>query len=323
MDAITVDRIRGVLYGQAIGDALGLGAEFLTRTQVARCYPYGLTRYGQILRDGHAQRWEVGAWTDDTAQMLCILDSLLEKRAVDVRDIALKLHAWAVHDGRGMGQTVASVVFSPDFLSDPHGAARHVWEASGRESAANGGVMRTAILGIWDYRHPDRIRGNAEAVCKVTHYDPRCAGSCVLICLAISALLQGQDSEAIFRQAYAEADGYDPRIRPYLDRALDSLEALDLDEGLDPEAGGSGKIGYTLKTLGAGFWALKYAASYREGILQVIGEGGDADTNAAVAGAVLGARFGFSQLPQKLVDGLHEKQALEDRIMQLIPLCEL
>ena len=84
MNPVVADKIRGVVYGQAIGDALGLGTEFLTKSQVKEWYRYGLTRYGQILRDDHTRRWTVGSWTDDTDQMLCILDSLLEKKGVDV-----------------------------------------------------------------------------------------------------------------------------------------------------------------------------------------------------------------------------------------------
>ncbi len=322
MQPTIVDQIRGVVYGQAIGDALGLGAEFLTKSQVKKYYPYGLTRYGQILRDSHVRRWEMGSWTDDTDQMLCIMDSLLQKREVNVSDIALKLYEWAAHGGMGIGRTVASVLFSSDFLADPHSVAKRIWEESGQESAANGGVMRTSILGVWDYQYPEQVKHNAEVVCKITHYDPRCVGSCVLVCLTISSLLRGQDVETILQQSRIEAETYDHQVLEYLDKAQESIEALDLDEGLDPETDNFGQIGYTLKALGAGFWALKNAPSYKEGILRVIYEGGDADSNAAVAGAILGARFGFTQLPQKLVEGLAHKQALEDRIEQLMILLD-
>ena len=318
-----MDQIRGVIYGQAIGDALGLGTEFLTRSEVKNYYRYGLTRYGQILRDDHRRRWKTGSWTDDTDQMLCILDSLLEKKSVDVLDIASRFYRWVTQGGMGIGNTVFSVLFSLEFLADPHAAAKRVWEESGRYSAANGGVMRTSILGVWDYQYPERVKHNAEQVCRITHYDPRCVGSCVVVCLTISSLLRGQSNvEILMQQAYDAGALYDSRILEYLDRAQESLEALDLDEGLDPETGSLGKIGYTLKALGAGFWALKHALSYKEGILQIIHEGGDADSNAAVAGALLGARFGFSRMPQKLAEALVGKQTLDERIEKLVNLLD-
>ena len=113
-----IDQVRGIIYGQAIGDALGLGTEFLTKSEVKRYYPNGLTRYGAIIRDRHRRRWESGAWTDDTDQMLCIFDSLLQKRAVDVLDIASRLYQWAAQGGMGIGNTVRTVLSDPEFLSE-------------------------------------------------------------------------------------------------------------------------------------------------------------------------------------------------------------
>ena len=67
------DRCKGVIFGHAIGDALGLGAEFMPKATVTANYPNGLDRYSQIIQDPHRRRWAIGDWTDDTDQMLCIL----------------------------------------------------------------------------------------------------------------------------------------------------------------------------------------------------------------------------------------------------------
>ena len=55
-------------------------------------------------------------------------------------------------------------------------------------------------------------------------------------------------------------------------------------------------VGYTLKTMSAGLWAYWNAQSFEEGLLTVVRAGGDADTNAAVACAILGAKYGFSAI---------------------------
>lgn len=48
MEQRTIDRFRGCLYGQAIGDALGLGTEFMIDEDIAWKYPHGLQHYKQI-----------------------------------------------------------------------------------------------------------------------------------------------------------------------------------------------------------------------------------------------------------------------------------
>ena len=53
------DKVKGIIFGQAIGDALGLGTEFLTKKQVAELYPDGYDYYDQMVRDKHRKRWAI------------------------------------------------------------------------------------------------------------------------------------------------------------------------------------------------------------------------------------------------------------------------
>ncbi len=313
------DQIRGIIFGQAVGDALGFGTEWISKQRVAEEYPEGLNDYSQIVRYGKLEGWSQGDWTDDTDQMLCILDSLLEKQEIDIHDIAARFHHWAVTDGMGMGRTFYTVVHTPGFLENPYAIAQKVWEDSGRNWAANGAVMRTSVLGIWQYQQPDQVKQNAEQVSRITHPDPRCLGSCVAVCIALSTLLQGKtDIDRLVSRIAQVTQAYHPAFQEYFDKAAVSLEALNLDEGLNP--GETDRVGYSLKTLGAGFWALQHGQSYKDGISQIIREGGDADTNAAVAGALLGAKFGYMGIPQQWVEGLVYKQKLATKVDRLISL---
>ena len=101
------------------------------------------------------------------------------------------------------------------------------------------------------------------------------------------------------------SDKYDDRIRPFIEIANDStdIESLELT-GLEQ--------GYTLKTLSAALWPLWHCKTFEDGLLQVVNAGGDADTNAAVACAVLGAKFGFSSIPQKYVSGLFGESRIKE-----------
>jgi ADP-ribosylglycohydrolase len=312
------DRVRGVLFGQAVGDALGFGTEFLPKSAVARFYPDGLSDYAQIGgRFAACEQWRPGDWTDDTDQLLCVLDSLLELGALVPLDVAARLRHWGLSDGYGMGQTVYFCVHHPRFAERPFEVAQEYWESRGRRAAANGAVMRTSVLGVWRHRQRDEVVANAASVCRLTHADPRCVGSCVAVCLAVRALIEGAEVSALIDEAAAAALPYHPEMKDAFALAdQPSLEALDLDEGMNE--GEQNRHGYTLEALAAAFWALRHAADFERGIGAIIHEAGDADTNAAVAGSLLGARFGLSGIPRRWVEGLVHREALERRAERLL-----
>mmetsp|Transcript_49376 Transcript_49376/g.125430 ORF Transcript_49376/g.125430 Transcript_49376/m.125430 type:complete len:112 (-) Transcript_49376:151-486(-) len=85
------------------------------------------------------------------------------------------------------------------------------------------------------------------------------------------------------------------------DVAVEGLEALRLDD--------RGSIGYTYKPLGAACWAFVHAGDFRSAITAITMEAGDADSNAVVAGAMLGARFGFRALPPEWLREVPRRQA--------------
>lgn len=307
------DKVTGAIFGQAIGDAFGLGTEFLNREQIREYYPNGLTNYNQFVLDDHRRHWKPGEWTDDTDQMLCILDSILANGKIEILDIARRIHSWAYNGGRGLGQTVGNVLTQKNFLDDPHKASETVWEESGRRGAANGAVMRTSVLGIWQYHDKAAIKANAENVCRITHHDPRCVASCLAVVTAINRLIMGETNvEKLLSDIEREVAQIDMQILESLKLAKqDKIEVLELD--------GKG-IGYTLKATAAGFWVLNNCSSFDEGIQAVANQGGDADTNGAVAGAMLGARFGYRGIPERLRKGLINHDALQKRTEALIRL---
>ena len=62
--------------------------------------------------------------------------------------------------------------------------------------------------------------------------------------------------------------------------------------------------------MSAALWCYFHAESFESGLLAVVNEGGDADTNAAVSCAVLGAKFGYNSIPLKYIDGLVTKNEI-------------
>ena len=257
-----VDRIKGTIYGQAIGDALGLGTEGMTDEEMALNYPNGITHYSDIFQDHHRKRWKMGDWTDDTDMMLCIANAVIVEKPFEV--------------------------------------SKKIWEMSHCRAAANGGLMRTSVVGLF----PKAVEVCAANICRLTHYDPRCVGSCVIVSLLIHSLVyEGKDLS--YHQIIDLARKYDNRIIEYVDLSLDiDIRVLELQD--------KNSVGYTLRCLAAGLWAYWHAKSFADGLLAVVRAGGDADTNAAVACAILGAKFGYNTIPTEYVDGLVYKDQLDD-----------
>lgn len=295
----TKDKIYGTIFGQAIGDALGLGTEFMSKTEVREKYPDGLKEYSQIIRDYHRAKFQPGSWSDDTDMMLCIANAIIEDKGINLHTIARNFKQWVyAPETRGVGQTTLKVLSIAEYVEKPHQVAELIWRMTRTKNAANGSVMRTAIIGL----KKENVAQTAEDICKLTHFDPRCVGSCVIVSEIINHLIW-HDEQLSYSQIMTIGNKYDKSIAEYIDKAYyNGIESLELDE--------PSSIGYTLKALGSALWCLFHANNFEEGLLRVVNEGGDADTNAAVACAMLGAKFGYTSIPQKYTDGLTRKNDL-------------
>jgi len=297
-----LDRLKGTIFGQAIGDALGLGTEGMTDEDMAWKYPHGIKHYSDIFQDRHRKRWKIGDWTDDTDMMLCIANAIIKEKGVNLTSIAQNFKDWANGEPMGIGENTYKVLMIGDYVEHPLEVSKKVWEMSGKKAAANGGLMRTSIVGLF----PKAVEECAVNICRLTHYDPRCVGSCVIVSELIHSLVYNE-KRLSYHQIVDMAKKYDERIVEFVDLSMNTdIRALELQ---DEES-----VGYTLKTMAAGLWAYWNASSFEDGLLAVVRAGGDADTNAAVACAILGAKYGFNAIPQEYVDGLIYKEQLDEVI---------
>ena len=310
------DKVLGIVFGVAIGDAVGLATEFQSPIQAAVCYGSGEpslvspTWAKNIFRDKHRIHWEEGDWTDDTDQMILIMKAFCDcndNTGLFLTTFSHYLLSWAHRGypdlgdagGAGIGQTLTKTLLHPEFLQNPHAAARNIYADSEGRAAANGGVMRTAVTGIPYYYDLEKTADFTIQVCKVTHADPRCYSSAVAISIAIAMILQGySDVEFIRNSAFVYTMNYAPEsshteLKKYI--LAENAKELDLAE--------RNSIGYTFKAMGCGFVALRYK-SFSDAIIRITMEAGDADTNGAVAGGVMGAFTGYSKLPANWLSAL-------------------
>ena len=303
MNDTLIDRLKGTIYGQAIGDALGLGTEGMTDEDMAWKYPNGITLYSDIFQDRHRRRWKTGDWTDDTDMMLCIARTVVKDRGVNLTSIAQNFKEWAMGEPMGIGDTTYKVLMVADYVEKPFEVSKLVWEMGHRRGAAKGGLMRTSVVGTF----PKAVEECAANICRLTHYDPRCVGSCVVVSKLIHSLIYENKGLSYYDMIDC-AGRYDRRIAEYIDSAKLALDIRDLE--LQDEY----SVGYTLRCMSAALWAYWNAKSFEHGLLTVVRAGGDADTNAAVACAVLGAKYGYEAIPDEYKEGLVYRDQLDEVI---------
>ncbi len=215
------------------------------------------------------------------------------------------------------------VVLRQSFKDDPKASAREVWLKSDQTAAANGSLMRNHPLGIICLPLTRHERFSmASEFSQITHADPRCVVACCISTAVIADTLTGtltneKDLDSIIEESYEWVGrNYDPRPNsnreePVLDRLeferhvfADSFASLQLDD--------SQKMGYVYKSLGAAIVCLRLAMRQQEPamhafediITELVLQGGDADTNACCAGALLGAWLGYARLPAHWRDGM-------------------
>ncbi len=296
-------RYRGALLGLAVGNALGLQVEGCSAEDIRGYLPQGV----RDIYPDEAQR----DWDDDVAQAIELAECLLPG-PFDIDAFLERLVRWGEDSGRGMGYQTREVLLKVKTGATGTMASWAVWEQSGRYSAGNGAVMRCAPVAMRWRKYPGRMIEDATNSALATHYDPRCVWTTVATCAVIAHALAGTEWDpAELAEVIGAADASDEVAEAVRFSATSDLTGLELDEG--------GSIGYTIRAMTAGLWAALNADDLEATLLDVINAGGDTDTNGAVAGAVLGARFGVSAIPKRWIERLPnpwELESLADRLWE-------
>jgi len=162
--------------------------------------------------------------------------------------------------------------------------------------------MRAAPTGLVGHPKDPRLVERSIQLSSFTHPDPRCTAACAVFNAALASLVQlGPDVDTALEAAVAAAQGLNEEVAGLVQRVLEYGEPLYADM----------PIGYVLLCLERAFITLRDASSFEEGLIDVVNAGGDSDTNAAVAGALLGARFGFAAIPERWLVALLGRDELD------------
>ena len=281
------DRITGCFVGLAVGDALGAPLEFLSRSQVRKHYPEGL----RVMMD--SRLWKKGEYTDDTQMALLIADSLLERKGFVASDLAQRFEAWA-RTAKDVGIQTRAVVNMAGYVRSPEKCSSQYHAAHPNGSAGNGALMRCAPVALFCLDSLNHLVEVSRATARVTHHDPTAQSSCVILNAWIhAAICRG------IRDGRGEAIALlNERDRSVWHR-LEQIEAYKENE--------IKSSGYTVHTLEAAAWSFLTTTSYEEAVVRAANLGDDADTVAAVCGALAGAYYGYATIPGEWRGQLQEE----------------
>ena len=263
-------RAQGCFLGQLAGDALGSLVEFQSPAQIKRRYPDGVRH----IADGGTWDTIAGQPTDDSEMALLLARMLVDKGQYD-REAARDAYIfWLESDPFDCGNTVFSGL-----------RGRH-----NPDSQANGALMRISPLGIFGARHePELVAEWARQDAAITHIHPVCQAANALFARAIAhAIREGCDGNELYAHVVDWAQDMDVD-----DSLLDAISAA----ADAPPDDMTRFQGWALLALQNALWQLQYAEDLEQGVIDTVMRGGDTDTNAAIAGALLGAVQGRQAIP--------------------------
>jgi len=286
-------QLAGVLIGTAVGDALGLPAEGLSRRRIQRKWK-GIWK--------HRFLFGYGMCSDDTEHTFFVAQALLscgDDPAAFQRSLAWKLRFWLLGLPAGVGfATLRSIIklwmgFPPS--------------RSGVFSAGNGPAMRSAIIGAYFADQPEKRRLFVSISTKMTHTDPKAETAALAVAEAAAwAVNQNEPVEAWLGRL--QEFGRDEEWLSICQRVVEFYgERKSVQEFADALGLGKGVSGYAYHSVPVALYAfIRHTYDFRSAVVAALDCGGDTDTVGAIVGALCGARLGVANIPNQWCERVWE-----------------
>lgn len=330
MDDPRTDRALGALYGLALGDALGMPTQIMSRASIK-------ARFGDVTGfekgppdNPVAAGLPAGSVTDDTDQALLVGRLLAESAGrIDPTRFATSLLEWEA----GMKQKGSLDLLGPSTKSALDAVTRGVpVTETGSSGTTNGAAMRVAPVGVafstWSLN--DFIDHVAES-CQVTHDTTIGIAGAAAVAAAVSAAIDGAGLGAALDAAESAATAGASRghwvagadIATRIRWARGVVSQVDVAEAVDLTSDLIGTSVASQESVPAAFAVLELVGDDPwNACLLAANLGGDCDTIGAMAGAVSGAAAGLSGLPADAVATLRsvndlDVESLVERLLAL------
>lgn len=304
------DKIYGGIYGLLLGDAIGVSFEFKAAQDIQAS---DIDIAPQNLKNKTYPEIPFGTWSDDGAQSLILLDSLLVQQSINYNDLLDRLVRWLDHGEMAVDQHTFDVgIQTREYLYQYKVAGEFKIDNHPRESQnGNGSLMRCLPLALWHTGSDQQLVEFAQQQSLVTHPHLRSQVCCALYCLIARNLLLGH--QPIFSIEQSKQTLKDIYMQSSNHAALDELNNHVLSYDMNNCQGS----GYVVDSLMSSLSCLT-EHSYEQVIKKAILLGNDTDTTACIAGGLAGIYFGFNTIPKHWVAGLRGQDILQPLLDQLL-----
>lgn len=295
--------IKSAIFGHAVGDALGLPVEFMSRKKLVKCPVTDFLPWD--LAGGPK-----GIWSDDTSMTLSTLKSLTEQGRFVPDDLMEQFRNWIQYGslspfGRaiGIGRTTFRAVMD-------YSNGKTAGGISSRDKG-NGSLMRIApvilyqhfVLGnrvSWEKKIQD-----IHAASALTHATETAMTACGIYAFLMDELLAKADPLSVQVGLQQAKDFYKGSTE------AETFAFLFLKDFPQVNRSHIHSSGYVVDTLEAAVWCLTTTNDYSACVLKAVNLGGDTDTIAAVAGALAGVLYGVEAIPEKWISTLALRAEIE------------
>lgn len=272
----------GSLIGTAVGDSLGAGSE-------------GFFGYREVREIG--QRY-----TDDTAMMIGVAESLVENKGFNGEQMAKRfVENYYQEPWRGYGSTPPRI-----FRAIKSGIS---WQEAPQKvfpqgSYGNGAAMRIAPIGLFYYDDPEKLREMAYQTSRITHTHQLGMEGAALEALAVAFALNEEANFLEKLKDFTKVELYQrklERIEKLLEKKEDKNEVVkELGNGIE-----------AFNSVPTAIYSFSVNPRFEEALVYAVSLGGDSDTIGAMTGAIAGAWHGVEEIPKRWIAKLENREYIE------------
>jgi len=297
--------IHGALFGVAIGDALGVPAEFRNR-QTLELEPI------QDFEGYKSHHQPPGTFSDDTSLTFCLAESLCQ--GYDMYDIGNRFIHWLDNNYWTAGGEVFDVGITTHRAISRLKTGTKPSLAGDFEEGCNGNGSLMRILPLLFYIRDFDIEKRyaiTKEVSSITHGHIRSVIACFYYLEFALELLKGSDKQTAYNNAGKKVHEFITGKR-IIKSEISLFAPLLHDDITKLSTYAIPSYGYVMNTIKASIYCFMTTDNYKDATLMAVNLGNDSDTTGAVTGGLAGLYYGFDSIPEKWIKEIKRSDDIKD-----------